>query len=216
MGRLRFFVVFASMVCMHFGCFAQHWLTIKTDSRSSIDFPIKPDSTQEDNKTTFVAKDSNCVFTLIMTAVKDSDPNSDYMNLAYSSLSDNLNKLSGFKLVEGKDFTLNKLPGKYFDYKSVIGSGNLLRSKERAFYYDGRLYAFTCTSIDTGSLFMASSLHFLESFKINANIEVKPPDEERQGDMYLKFRFGHLVFSGIFALIAFGLYYIYKKRDSSA
>ena len=209
-------MVFASMFCVPLGCFAQQWITIKTDSRSTIDFPIKPDSTQEDSKTTFVAKDSNCVFTLVMTAVKDSDPNSDYLNLAYSSVADDLNKLSGFKLIEEKDFTLNKLPGKYFDYKSVIGSGNLLRSKERAFYYDGTLYAYTCTSTDTGSLFMASSSRFLESFKINANIGVKPPDEERQGDMYLKFRFGHLVFSGIFALIAFGLYYIYKKRDSPA
>ena len=85
--------------------------------------------------------------------------------------------------------------------------------KAKVFYFDGILYAWSCTSSDTTNFSSLPATKFLESFKINTNAPITLSDTD-SADLYTKFRLGHLVFSAVFAVIAFALYLIWKKRGS--
>ena len=193
--------------------FSQNGTTAKVDSRTTIDFPVKPDSSVIEGKLWLVAKDSGCTYELIRTLVKDSDPGFSYQGLAYSSYLEGLNKTEGLTIIKQEDFEIKGLEAKYFYYKVVNPKISSALAKARVFYFDGILYAWSCTSSDTDNFSTLPATKFLESFKINTNAPITLSDTD-SADLYTKFRLGHLVFSAVFAVIAFALYLIWKKRGT--
>jgi hypothetical protein len=192
----------------------QPWVTTTVDTRTSINFPLKPDSTYVDGKLWLVANDSGTRYDLIRTLVKDSDRGFSYQGLAYSSYLDGLIRTAGLSIIKEEDFTINGLQGKYFNYRVIHAESSSALAKAKIFYFDGVLYAYTVSIADTTNFPNASAARFFASFKINTNAPITLSDTD-SADLYVKFRLGHLVFSAVFAVIALALYFIWKKRGAT-